>query len=438
MSELSRRAIALGGALACAMSLAACGGDSTPETPGASGASPANDAGEPITITYESWGPTQESMDAVIDAFQAANPGVTVQASLLPYADYITALKTELASGTGPDVFEIQAGGALKEFQSLLTPVAEPVQEILGQDITQVYKQSALDQVSIDGVAYGLPNGFSSAGMLWVNNSILDEQGIAVPTSYDELVAACKKLREAGIVPVAIGAKDDWMLIDIFTSMSNAIAPGEQYAAQDSGGKWTTDGLIKTFDAFATMFKDGVAMDGATGAMTYSDTYDLYADGKAAFFTNGSWNQDMYVGAKDRIGAFKSSVILMPTISGAAPVTAGIGGIYAVNKNSANPEAALKLAYFMSAGQGAQIMIDGNLNFAVTVADITPSGELSEDAAATRAELTDQLNNNLAGYREVPDAGVKTALGQELIKLAAGTTDGKAAAEAVQAAADDQ
>ena len=396
-------------------------------------AAPADDG--TVTITYESWSPSQEVMDNIIAAFEDENPGIEVEAKLLPYADYVTAIKTELASGTGPDVFDLQAGGMLGEFQSLLEPLDALASEELGDDWAAAYNEDALAQASVDGTPYGLPHGFQTAGGMWVNVSLLEANGLEVPTTWDDLVEASSTLRAAGAVPLAIGAKDDWMLIDVFSAMSNAVAPGEQYDAMEGEGEWTSPGLVESFEAFSAIFTEGVAQDGAAGATTYTDTFDLYADGKAAFFANGSWNQDMFVNAADRIGTFEAAVVQMPTPAGPAPVVGGIGGLLAVNKDSDQKVAAFKLAQFMSSGEGQQILIDGNLDFAVTVEPVEPSVEISDNAREVRAQLTALLTDHLAGYREVPDAGVKSALGQALLKLAAGTISPADAAAEVQAAA---
>jgi len=397
-------------------------------------AGPADDG--TVTITYESWTPSQETMDSIIDAFEAENPDIKVEAKLLPYADYVTAIKTELASGTGPDVFDLQAGGMLAEFQSLLEPLDELATAEIGADWANVYNEEALTQASIDGVAYGLPHGFQTAGGLWVNVSLLEANGLAVPTTWDDLVAASATLRAAGAVPLAIGAKDDWMLIDVFSAISNGVAPGEQYDAMEGNGDWTSPGLVDSFDAFSALFTEGIAQDGAAGATTYTDTFDLFADGKAAFFANGSWNQDMFVNAADRIGGFEAAVVQMPTPEGLAPVIGGIGGLLAVNKDSDQKSAAFKLAQFMSSGAGQQILIDGSLDFAVTAEAVEPGVDISDNAREVRTQLTALLADHLAGYREVPDAGVKSALGQALLKLAAGTISPADAAAEVQAAAE--
>lgn len=390
-----------------------------------------------VTITYEAWGPSQTTMDRVIADFESANPKIKVKATLLPYADYVTAIKTELSSGTGPDVFDLQTGGMLNEFRTLLEPIGPLAKTELGQKWSSTYNATALKQATVSGTVYGLPHGFQMAGFLWVNESLLKANGLQVPKTYDDLVAASRKLRAAGVVPVAIGAKDDWMDIDIFSSLSNAVAPGDQYAAMNGKGKWTTPGLVKSFGDFAALFTDGVAQDGAVGATSYTDTYDLFADGKAAFFTNGSWNQDMFVSIPARIGKFTAGVTLMPTPAGPAPVTAGIGGLLTVNKSSKNKAAAFKLASYMSAGAGQKTLSNSSLDFSVTSSPVTPGSSSNANAAAVRTALTGFLNSHVVGYREVPNAAVKSALGQALIKLAAGTIDGAAASKLVQQAKED-
>ncbi len=153
------------------------------------------------------------------------------------------------------------------------------------------------------------------------------------------------------------------MDIDVFKVMSLAIAPGEIIAAENNEGTWDSPGLVETFDAWADLFTSGIALDGAVGVTTYTDAYDLYSHGKAAFLSMGSWNQDMFVNGADKIGQFDASVIQFPTIAGNAPVISGIAGLLAVNGESEHKEAALKLASFMSSGPGQQILINASMDF---------------------------------------------------------------------------
>lgn len=389
-----------------------------------------------ITITYESWSPSKPNMDRVIAAFQKENPNIVVKAKLLPYADYVTSIKTEMAAGTGPDVFHLESGAMLGEFAPLLQPVDKLAVKAIGPKWKANYSSEAISQASNKGVVYGLPDGMVFPGTLWVNETILAANGIADPKTLKDFIAACVKLRAANVVPLAIGAKDDWLVLDVFASISNAVAPKEQYKAMEGKSTWKSAGLIKSFTEYAALFTNGIALDGASSVSEYMDAYDLYADGKAAFLTNGSWNMDMFSGAADRLAKFKASVIQMPTSAGLAPLTAGIGAIIIVNKKSKQQDAAMKFAAFMGGSKGQQIIINDTGGFSALAVQPIPAVIASEDAKAIRKIFNTLIGSKVAGYRSVPNAGVRAALGAALLALAAGTTTPAEAASSVQAAQD--
>jgi multiple sugar transport system substrate-binding protein len=73
-------------------------------------ASSGDDSG-PVTITYSNFisnDGNEENLQTIVDAFEKANPDITVEVTTLPYADYGTALQTDLAAGTVSDVFDIE------------------------------------------------------------------------------------------------------------------------------------------------------------------------------------------------------------------------------------------------------------------------------------------------------------------------------------------
>ena len=166
------------------------------------------------------------------------------------------------------------------------------------------------------------------------------------------------------------------------------------------------------------------------------DAYDLYADGKAAFLTNGSWNMDMFSGAADRLAKFKPSVIQMPTSAGLAPLTGGIESVFIVNKSSDKQIAAMKFVAFMAGPKGQQIIINDTGGFSSLAVQPVPAVIASEDAKAIRKIFNGLIASSVAGYRSVPDAGVAAALGAALLNLAAKTITPAEAASSVQAAQD--
>ena len=155
------------------------------------------DESGPVTITYTNFisnGGNEENLQTIVDAFEKENPDITVEVTTLPYADYFTALQTDLAAGTGVDVFDIeyanyapyQANGVLRRARRVENPDA--------------YKQSLLEAYSTDGTQYALPSSFSTV-VLYYNKDLFDAAGLDYPTAdwtwADEQAAAEKLTDEA-------------------------------------------------------------------------------------------------------------------------------------------------------------------------------------------------------------------------------------------------
>ena len=152
------------------------------------GCTAAADSG-PVTITYTNFisnGGNEDNLQAIVDAFEAENPNITVEVTTLPYGDYGTALQTDLAAGTESDVFDIEYSNyAQYQANGVLAPieVANP----------GAYKASLLEAYATDGVQYALPSSFSDV-VLYFNKELFDANGLDYPTQdwtwADEKAAA--------------------------------------------------------------------------------------------------------------------------------------------------------------------------------------------------------------------------------------------------------
>ncbi|HMH58385.1 MAG TPA: ABC transporter substrate-binding protein, partial [Galbitalea sp.] len=64
----------------------------------------------PVTITYTNFisdGANVGNLTKIVNAFEKANPNITVNVKTIPYSGYATAQQTDLAAGTESDVFDI-------------------------------------------------------------------------------------------------------------------------------------------------------------------------------------------------------------------------------------------------------------------------------------------------------------------------------------------
>jgi multiple sugar transport system substrate-binding protein len=112
----------------------------------------------PVTITYSNYisnDGNEENLQAIVDAFEDANPDITVEVTTLPYGDYGTALQTDLAAGSVSDVFDIEyANYAQYQANGVLAPI-----ELANAG---AYKPSLLEAYATGGVQYALPSSFSA------------------------------------------------------------------------------------------------------------------------------------------------------------------------------------------------------------------------------------------------------------------------------------
>jgi len=152
-----------------------------------------------------------------------------------------------------------------------------------------VRPSSLLDSCTLDGRIYCVPVNIHSQQWLWLNNKVFEDNGLAVPSNWDEFVAAAPKLEEAGIVPLAMG-QQPWQTTLAFQVLLVALAGPEAYTAI-FGDKDTDlaggEELAKVFQAAATardMAKD-------SNVQNWNDATNMVITGKAGGQIMGDWAQ---------------------------------------------------------------------------------------------------------------------------------------------------
>ncbi|WP_204112429.1 ABC transporter substrate-binding protein [Shimia biformata] len=85
---------------------------------------------------------------------------------------------------------------------------------------------SLLDACTLDGKIYCAPVNIHSWQWLWLSNKVFEDAGLAVPTNWDEFVAAAPKLREMGVQPMALGGQS-WQSSGAFNVLMATLAGPE-------------------------------------------------------------------------------------------------------------------------------------------------------------------------------------------------------------------
>ena len=87
-------------------------------------------------------------------------------------------------------------------------------------DVKSKILEGSTSAFEFDGKLYSVPM-FSWYMTLFCNKTMFDKAGATLPTTYDELVDAVKKLKKLdGVTPMAAGAKDGWNAAFVYQALA--------------------------------------------------------------------------------------------------------------------------------------------------------------------------------------------------------------------------
>ncbi|HKG55783.1 MAG TPA: sugar ABC transporter substrate-binding protein [Candidatus Limnocylindrales bacterium] len=285
----------------------ACGGAASPSpsaaaatasTAASSAAAPspsASDAGytgAEATISYSIWGDPAEikNQQAIVDAFHAANPKITVKVTVSDWDTYWDKLQTGIAGGDAPDVFAMD-GPLFPDYQSrdVLLDL-KPYIDKSGYDLGQLADQAVKDFTTPEG-QFGLPRDLNVIALFY-NKKMFDAAKIPYPDDtwdWAKLVEVAHKLTidtnndkkpdQWGFYTETSDMENYWSSL-VWQNGGDIIAPDAKSTLlgtdQAVGGLQFLQDLI---------WKEKVMPDPAL----FAEVGDAFEQGKAAMEANGSW-----------------------------------------------------------------------------------------------------------------------------------------------------
>jgi raffinose/stachyose/melibiose transport system substrate-binding protein len=227
-----------------------------------------------------------KSFNIVLKQWQELHPDVEVVIDATENEAYKTKLKTAMAANEVPDVFFAWGGGFAKPFVEAGQVLA--LDDYLADGTKDRLLGGALDNVTYGGKTYGL-TFIQWVGTLYCNKEMFDANGVTIPTTNDELLAAVAAFKAKGIVPFTVGAKDGWP----------AMFYQNVYAVRTAGAKLSNEALsgASTFNApefvqsakyLDDLVKAG-AFDPGALALTYDEAKIPFLAGQVPMIYIGSW-----------------------------------------------------------------------------------------------------------------------------------------------------
>jgi multiple sugar transport system substrate-binding protein/raffinose/stachyose/melibiose transport system substrate-binding protein len=367
----------------------------------------AQDATGEITImTYFSADLGEPALAQILEDF-TTETGIAVNIAKVGHEDFKVGILVQLAGNNPPDAHTVWAG-ARAAFQ-VQNGSLNPIDEMwAANDLDAVFPAGMVQAASVyNGQKYLLPFGYHYAGMFY-SPSVLQGAGVDIPTSWDQLIAACGTLTGAGITPIAIGSKNRWPAQFWFDYLLLRTAGPEYRAKLMSGEASYTDPEVV---AAMQLWQEAAAAGCFTAdanAYDWTDAGDQVARGEAAMTLMGTWLTGYWNG-NGLEPATDYDVFEFPVLDESIPnaVVGPVDGFVTAAK-AKNPDGAMQLLAFLAGpevqttwavGQGA---LAPNVN-----ADTTQFSPVIQEALGfVAASPSFNFNYDLATPPAVAEVGL--------------------------------
>jgi multiple sugar transport system substrate-binding protein/raffinose/stachyose/melibiose transport system substrate-binding protein len=248
-----------------------------------------DDPGEVVVMTYFSADLGEPAFKQLLADFEEET-GITVNIVDVGHEDFKTGILIQLAGGNPPDVHTNWAG-ARTAFQVENDSLA-PIDEVWAANgLDDQFGAGMIESaVTYDGTKYLLPFGFHIAPMFY-NPTVFADAGVEIPTTFDELKAACETFSAAGVLPISLGSQAAWPAQFWFDYLLLRTA-GAEYRARLMAGEasYTDPEVVRAMELWAELFDAGCFPDGATAnSLVWTDAADQLVNGEAAMNLMGTW-----------------------------------------------------------------------------------------------------------------------------------------------------
>jgi len=337
----------------------------------------------PVELNYWAWAP---NLDKVVATWNKENPDIQVTVQKQDGGDpAITKLLTAIKAGSGaPDL--IQA-----EYQKIPTLVSsDALADISGlgaNDVKDDFAAGVWDSVTLGSDAvYAIPQD-TGPMMFYYRADILDQLGLAVPTTWDEYAEVAR----------AVHASDPAKYLGTFSSNDAGWFTG---MAQQAGASWWgIDGdawsvnIDKTPTETVAGYWGGLVEEGVIdNKPMYTPEWNAGLNsGEQVGWLSAVWAPGVLAGnAADTAGLWKAAP--MPQWDASAPATGNWGGSStAVTTQSKHQEAAAKFATWLNTDTDA-------VQALVTATGIYPA---DVEAAASALTAPPEFFSNQADFYDV-------------------------------------
>ena len=206
--------------------------------------------------------------------FEAANSNIDLVVDVVSWNDIYTVVNTRIGNNQAPDILNIDVFADYQAEGLLL-----PAEEYISKETYAKFYQSFLDQSVVDGTVWAVPD-LASARAMYYNKDILAAAGCEVPTTWDELVDVCEKIKayDSNIYPWGVDmTTDEGQACFAYYIWNN----GGDFT--DANGNWTlnSEKNVEAIEFIIDMINNGLTNTDPANETRYANQ-DMFGAGKVA------------------------------------------------------------------------------------------------------------------------------------------------------------
>ena len=321
--------------LTTTMSLAACGRSTVSSGTSTTKAAAVSSGKATGTITVWAMGGEGAALPKLAKEFEAANPGVKIQVTAIPFDSAHDKLATAITAGKTPDVSQIGTTWMGEFATQALDPTPASIDK-------STFFEGAEKTTEVGGTSYAVP-WYVETRLVYYRKDLAAKAGITtMPTDWAGLKAMAKAMQtKAGAkwgIDLQPGGQGSWQTILPFAWSNGA----EVTTADQKKFTFDTPQMTEAVKYYQSYFADGIAAK----QLPLNSRTASFVNGSVPMFISGPWEST----GIDTLGgpSFKAKygVIQMPKQKTA---TSFVGGSdLAVFKNSKNRDSAWKFVQWLS------------------------------------------------------------------------------------------
>lgn len=383
------------------------------------------------TIVYWSmWEATEPQGQVIQEAINAymADTGNVVDAQFKGRTGIREGLQPALDAGTVIDLFDEDIDRVNKTWGAYIMDL-EALAAENDYEATAIAGLIAACRESGGGTLKSIPyqpNVFA----VFYNQDIFDEVGIeAVPTTWDEFLDACQKIKDGGYIPLT--SDDAYIMCNLGYHLSRLIGEeGTHNVVMD--GLWAEEpAVLQAAQAYEELASKGYLSPTIGSSVWPMNQNGELALGDAAMYLNGSWLPNE---VKDMTGPdFRWGCFSYPALDGGANgVEASNYGaqVFAINTKSEVAPEAFEIIEYITKGKYDQELSTASVGIPADTTN-TEWPTMLASVQPVMAELTTRWTW-AAGIEDNPD--LTPIIKENFQKLCAGTQTAQEFVDAMEAA----